>query len=155
MENNNVDIHDDINFGYEINKTAHYLKMSALAFFKEEGYTLTPEQFFTLYFIEKNDGISQRQLGKIALKDRPNITRILDILEKNGFANRKVDPNNRRIFKVFITEEGRKHVETILKSFIKLRCIAKDNLTDEEIETLLRILSKIRSNLEESFKLQV
>ena len=154
MQNSKIDL-AHTNFGYAIGKTAHYLKMVALTFFKEEQFMLTPEQFFTLYFLYKEDGINQRQLARIALKDRPNITRILDILEKNNFVHREVDPNNRRIYKVFITEEGKKKAETILPLFIEVQNMAKNGLTDEEIDSLIRILGKIRSNLEETFKLQI
>ena len=41
------------------------------------------------------DGLYQRQLSEITMKDRPNITRIINILEKNGYVTRVSDKNKR------------------------------------------------------------
>lgn len=140
---------------YLVNKTALFLKMSGLQFFKEKNFAITPEQASILHILYQEDGISQRQLGKTALKDRPNITRLIDILEEKKFVYRELDPQNRRIFKVFITEEGKKQVESILPDIMEARKRAFDGLSEEDLEILKNILVKIQNNLEETFKLQV
>ena len=56
--------------------------------FKKENYPITPEQFTVLTAILDHDGLYQRQIGAITLKDRPNITRIVNILEKMELVTR-------------------------------------------------------------------
>jgi DNA-binding MarR family transcriptional regulator len=144
----------EISIGYMISRTALYLKISALQFFKNNEYNVTPEQFGILYILSRENGLYQRQLSKMTLKDRPNITRIIDILEKRGLIYRELDPENRRIFKVFITEEGRQQVEDILPSLCEFRDKTIEGLSQEDLNDLKRILGKIRSNLDATFKLQ-
>ena len=50
--------------------------------FTKENFPLTPEQYTVLTAILDHDGLYQRQISAITLKDRPNITRIINILEK-------------------------------------------------------------------------
>lgn len=140
--------------GYLIGKTALYYRITGLQFFKEKKFSITHEQFAILYILNVENGIYQRQLGKIALKDRPNITRLVDILEEKGFVYREIDPNDRRIIKVFITESGKKQVETIYPSILELNNKALEGITSEEKVILKKLLEKIRNNLDETFKLQ-
>lgn len=144
-----------VGVGYLINKTALYFKITVLQFFKEKNFDITPEQFAVLFFLSKENGMYQRQLAKICLKDRPNITRLVDILEKRNLVYREIDPNNRRIFKVFITEEGKKHVEDIHPIFFEMNKKATTGISEEELEFFKKILAKICANMDENFKLQI
>jgi len=154
MKKDKIDF-SEVGVGYCINKTALYLKITALKLFKERNFNITPEQFGILFFLSKEDGLCQRQLAKITLKDRPNITRLVDILEKNDFVYRKTDPNNRRIFKVFITEEGRKQVTEIHPLLLEIQNKAIKGITSNEIRSIKKILEKICENMDDDFKLQI
>ena len=59
----------------------------AIQKFYAEKYEITPEQFTILATLIEHDGLYQRQIGAITLKDRPNITRLTRILE--GSQNNK------------------------------------------------------------------
>ena len=47
--------------------------------FREKKFAITPEQFEVLAILAEEDGLYQRQIAAIMLKDRPNITRIINI----------------------------------------------------------------------------
>jgi len=144
-----------VGVGYCINKTALYFKITVLQLFKENNFNMTPEQFGILFFLSREDGLYQRQLAKISLKDRPNITRMIDILEKKGFVHRETAPDNRRIFKIFITEEGRNQVAKIHPLLLEIQREALKGITIEEIELIKNILGKICENMDDDFKLQI
>jgi len=154
MEKNQI-ILPKVGIGYLINKTALYFKITCLQLFKEKAFDITPEQLGILFFLSKEDGMYQRQLAKISLKDRPNITRLVDILEERGFVYREADPENRRIFKVFITEEGKKQVESIHPALLEMQEKAVTGMSEEETESLRKLLAKICGNMDENFKLQI
>ena len=81
------------NVGYCITKTAQYLKFSALATLKNVNVNdpLTLDQYGVLFALLQNNGIYQRQLGSVLLKDRPNTTRLVNILEeKNILKDEKI-----------------------------------------------------------------
>lgn len=154
MEKDKIDL-KNVGMGYMVNKAALYYKITVLQLFKEKDFNITPEQFGILFFLSKEDGLYQRQLAKILLKDRPNITRLIDILEKRGFVHREIDPDNRRVFKVFITEEGREQVAKIHPCLLEIQKKATEGIKDEESESIKKILGKVCENLDDDFKLQI
>ena len=110
-----------------------------------EAY-ITPEQFWILNVLVSNDGIYQRQIGQITLKDRPNITRLLKILEVKGLITKKEDVNKRKIYKIFITEKGRKVHAKILPIVLSVWETCIKDIENEEIKIFLYTLNKIKMN---------
>ncbi len=145
----------EISLGYLLNRTALYIRIAALQLFKANNFCITPEQFGLLYTLSREDGLYQRQLSKILLKDRPNITRIVDILVKKGFVTRISDPGNRRIYKLYITDEGKEILLQIIPKARELHDKGIDGLTKDDMDNLKRIMGKIRDNFEENFKIQI
>ena len=66
--------------------------------FAEKNFGLTPDQYVILYLLLENDEIvCQRQLAEIMFKDRANISRIIDIMHKNGLVEKIPDSNGRNL----------------------------------------------------------
>lgn len=150
-----VDEISEMSLGYLINKTALYYRVSMQHFFKSSNFGITLVQFGVLYVLSKSNGLYQRQLGKILIKDRPNITRIVDLLELKSLVYREADPNNRRISKVFITDKG---IDTVNKLEPFIKNWHRDILLDfpqEEIVNLKKTLKSICQKLDSRFKLQI
>ena len=57
-------------------------KILALQRFSMNNYPITPEQFTILAALVEQDGMYQSQIAHWTMKDRPNITRLTNILEK-------------------------------------------------------------------------
>lgn len=63
--------------------------------------------YFPLYIIGKNSGkISQQELADQILTDKVSMVRILDCLTKDGFIERKVNPEDRRQHLLHITPKA-------------------------------------------------
>ncbi len=122
--------------------------------FSSVNAKITPEQFGVLTALIENDGMYQRQIGHLTLKDRPNMTRIIKILETKGLITRKEDVNKRKIYKLFITEEGKKVHADILPTVFKVWNTCIGDISDEEIQVFISTLNKIRGNLEKEVILQ-
>ena len=97
------------NFGYQIFKTNSIIKLAITKAFKSANSPITPEQWFVLYVVNQENGLYQKQIADILYKDKPNITRLLDILEEKGFIVRKNEVTNRRITKIYTTERGTRY----------------------------------------------
>lgn len=123
--------------------------------FVKANYEITPEQFTVLTAILDHDGLYQRQIGAITLKDRPNITRIINILENKELVTRTPDTNKRKVFKVNITEKGKKEYETVLPTVIEHWQDSVSGVSDEELTNCLNVLNKIKANLEEKLHIQI
>lgn len=145
----------EFGIGFLINKTALHFRLAALQAFKQDKHDITPEQFAILYILSFNDGMYQRQLSKLTLKDRPNITRLLNILEEKGLLYREADPENKRIFKIYITEKGRNTAKEVHKTLLSIKAQSSIDITEEEQVFFKKIMEKFCKNLEGLFELQI
>lgn len=93
--------------GFLTNKAAHALKLGLLRSFKLRGLDVTTEQWGVLNLLFHKDGLTQTELARTAIKDKPNITRILDTMEKKKLVVRQPDPNDGRTFRIHLTGKGR------------------------------------------------
>ena len=123
--------------------------------FAKANYPITPEQFTVLTAILDHDGLYQRQIGALTLKDRPNITRIIKILEEKELITKTPDSNKRKIFKINITEKGKQAYEMVLPTVLEHWQNTVEGVTDEELISCLNVLNKIKTNLEEKLKMQI
>lgn len=123
--------------------------------FSAKNFEITPEQLMVLSALIDHDGLYQRQIGMITLKDRPNITRIINILEKMNFVTRKPDVNKRKIYKVFVTDEGKNVVKKVMPTALELWENIVDGVDEDELEITLKVLNKFRENLMKDMNIQI
>ncbi len=123
-------------------------RVFAIQSFAKMDYEITPEQFTVLSALVENGALYQRQISAITLKDRPNITRIISILEGRGLITRQVESRGRQIQKVHITDKGREVYEIVLPEILKIWAETVENITDEEMSQCFTTLQKIKENLQ-------
>ncbi len=140
---------------FSLGVTALLSKIAQLQMFGQHSFPITPEQHFILSILSENKELYQRQICEIAYKDRPNITRLINILEKKGLVKRVSDVNKRKVYKVIITEEGLNVHNEIKKYMIALRDNAVKNIKTEDMETCLKVLLQMIDNLEPIAKIQI
>ncbi len=118
----------------------------ACALFKEEfdRYDLTPQQFGVLAFLWIQDGLSQAELSARSQIDRTTIGGIVDRLEKEGMVQRADDPDDRRAFKVMLSDKGKTMEDELCAVANRVLEKVVAPLSLEEHATLVRILEKIR-----------
>ena len=144
------------NIGFFITKTSQYLKFAAINAIKTLNIEdpLTFDQYELLHVLGNKDGLYQRQIGQILLKDRPNTTRLVNILAEKNFIERREDPENKRKHRIFITESGKQKVDALKP--LKYQMVDKvlAGITEQELASMLETLAKIRANLEDDFTMQ-
>ncbi len=141
--------------GMKLVRVGKMTRAIAVQRFTKENFPLTPEQYTVLTAILDHDGLYQRQISAITLKDRPNITRIINILEKMGFVTRTSDVNKRKIIKINITEKGKEAYNQALPTVLELWQESVEGVSDEELQSCLKVLNKIKVNLEEKLNIQI
>lgn len=63
-------------------------------------------QSFILFCLQENNGITLKEIGCRTLIDSSSMTVLVDKLEKDKLVERRLDPQDRRAIRVFITEKG-------------------------------------------------
>lgn len=133
--------------GLLLYRAGFLIRSSNLKRLREKGHTITPEKWMLLYELDKNEDISQKDLGHLIFKDKTNVTRLIDQLEKEGYVKRKVDENDRRKFKLRLTAKGKK----IKNSIIDIsKEVAEENykvFTKQEKKECTRLVKKLYEHL--------
>ncbi|MFH0736068.1 MAG: MarR family transcriptional regulator [bacterium] len=122
--------------------------------FSQNNIDISTERWGILNIVKASPGITQNEIALRCLKDKTNITRLLNVLEKQGHIERRIDENDRRIYNIYITTCGQILLEQLIPLAIGVNKIATKNLTTEEIEQLHKLLNKVQNTLtEELWKL--
>ena len=114
---------------------------------KQEGHGITVDQWVILKRISEVDGISQVDLANSTFKDPAAVTRMLDILEKKGFVERRAKPNDRRTHEIVLTEPGTALVEQVIPIAQHWRSKSLEGLREADIHTTKEVLKKMYENL--------
>ena len=146
MEKNELTDLDDFLI-YQIYGSARLLRFQLQKLLDENEPNFTPEQAFLLYKLYMNDGQSQRQLADKNLNDYPNITRLIDKLEKKGYVHREVNESDRRMFKVYMSEEGKTRFNSFIPLINYQREKLLENISLEEQEMVKDVLKRIEQNV--------
>ena len=139
----------DESLGFLIYRT-HTLGVSVLRkMLQAEGLDVTPEQLSVMGRIWEQEGANQNRLAEKAFKDRHTTTRILSLLQKKGFIERKPDEGDSRAYRLFLTRAGRdvlaKAAPVVMRHWKK----RQEGLSRDDIAALRRILGRIADNLED------
>lgn len=117
-------------------------------FYKESEVGITAEQFRLFTHLWESDGISQQQLCAPLNRDKAAVTRMVDILEKEGYIKRESDASDRRINLLFLTKKGKDIERESTKCVEKVLKLAVQNFSQKEKEELERLLKKMIQNLD-------
>lgn len=111
-------------------------------------YDLTKGQYLYLVRICEHPGIIQEILSEMLKVDRTTAARAIQKLELNGFIERRDDPYNKKIKKLFPTERGESVYPYIRSEHIHSDHVALVGFSDEEVETLFQLIQRVRKNIE-------
>ncbi|MFD1032530.1 MarR family winged helix-turn-helix transcriptional regulator [Metaplanococcus flavidus] len=134
----------------EIGMIARALDSISNIEFKE--LDLTKGQYLYLVRICENPGIIQEQLLELIKVDRSTATRALQKLEINDFIEKKNDPGNKKIKRLFPTEKGKEAFPFIIRENEFSNRVALEGFTDQEAELAARLLQRIRKNVEKDWE---
>lgn len=103
-----------------------------------------------LFALHENDGQSQRELSEKLGIQPATITMMVKRMTKAGLIERKQDAEDQRIFRVYLTDEGketRKRAAVIMKQ-LENECFG--HISEDEKETLAKLLLKMQAGLKEA-----
>jgi MarR family transcriptional regulator for hemolysin len=95
---------------------------------------------------EREEGLSQRELAHRLNIEGPTLVRHLDRMEQDGLVERCRDGEDRRVMRVRLTPAGRRRHAELAKVAAGVDEQLRALLTDHEVETLERVLPRIREH---------
>ena len=92
-------------------------------------------------------GVTQKELAALVGIDGSSLVRLLDILCRQGLAERRVDERDSRARLVHLTTQGGKRVAEIRQELAKGEKEMLADLSDDDIATMLRSFDSIEHRL--------
>lgn len=113
---------------------------------------LTRGQYLYLVRIDENPGIIPDRLADLVKVDRTTASRAINKLVKQDFIEKKPDPDNRKIKRLFATEKGKEAADYIRRENRHSNRVSLEGLTQEEEKNLSVLLKKVKNNIEADWK---
>ena len=135
--------------GSLITKSYWYVKTYFHKLLRENNIGITTEQFSVMMAVYTKSGITQSEIAKMVLKDKTNITRIIDLLEKSDYIKRKRDRNDRRIYKIYLTKSGKVILNKVFPITEQVDKNGLSNLNISQISELKKLLANVRETYRE------
>jgi DNA-binding MarR family transcriptional regulator len=125
--------------------------ISQLGFFSSRRFTqaleplgIGPRDFLLMRFVDASDGQSQHALAERLAIPPSRMVALVDHLEEHGLLERRPDPEDRRVRRLFLTRAGRSVLEKAGKIAIDYETQLCAGINREEREQLIELLQRLQ-----------
>jgi DNA-binding MarR family transcriptional regulator len=108
---------------------------------------LHPRHFGVMTMVAARPGMSQQQLHEKTAIDPSSMVAVIDELEARGLAERRPDPEDRRVRTIFLTQAGIETLARVRGLAAQLHRELFGVLSEEELRTLHVLLLKLADGL--------
>jgi len=112
-------------------------------------YGLHVGQDLLLMNVSEADGCTQNEIAECLGIQPATVTRMLQRVERNGLIERRKDPDDNRITRVYLTEEGRRQEQRLTQLWESVEGDLVKGMTSIEQALLRRLLLQMIQNITE------
>lgn len=131
----------------ELNLTGLKLKQYTAVMLKKSNIDLTPEQFLLIDLLWNHGPLSQQQLADMMQKDKNSVTKLIDAIERKGFAVRNQNPVDRRSNTITLTPKAHDLKLSAKTTGIGMLNTILNGISEEEQLSFLTTLRKLSENM--------
>ena len=143
----NDKLKSDINLGMLIGQVHRLSTKKFVQNSHNSGLDISMDQWIVLGPIWENDGVSHKEISEYCLKDKTSVTKIIDTLEKKNLVVRVSDQLDHRVKRVVLSNKGKELFLQAIPIMELTRDQLRDGITEQDIESLRSVLTKIYNNL--------
>jgi len=115
---------------------------------KLKQYNIGKHEIRTLKIINKYSGLSQNEVCSILKEDKITVSKAVKNLEKQGYINKVKDLEDKRIYRLYITEKGSFDRKDFLEIVNDINEIFYKGLSDTQKTELLKLLDILQDNIQ-------
>jgi MarR family transcriptional regulator for hemolysin len=132
--------------GFIVNNTAKaFQKALDAELRKNVGVTIS--QWRVISTLARQPGITQKEIADRVGIEGSTLVPIIDKMEKDGFVKRKLDNEDRRINRIYLTTKADDLWNSMIECALRIRKLSTKEISEEQIKTTLDVLRKISKNL--------
>ena len=132
--------------GLYIDRTYKVVRKDLITRFNESGIDLTPEQWVVVSKLKAEGEMFQTDLANHSFRDKPTVSRIIDLLARKKIVKRTSDKQDGRRFIISLTAEGEDLVKEALPVVEASREQGWTDLSEDEYQLMVKVLDKIFVN---------
>lgn len=106
---------------------------------------LTFEMLQIILYLERRDGVNQKELAEKTFKDKASLTSLLKNMEKKRLVSRVEDSEDRRNKKVFLTPLGREYGDKMRPLLKEIYVAVGKNTERKQIELSINYLQELNN----------
>lgn len=110
-------------------------------------YSLGSGTYPYLMTLFKNEGISQNQISKELAVDKALSARVIKKLIDLDYVKKETNSKDSRAYRLYLTEKSRAIIPAMKEELGKWNEIMTQNLTEEEKDLIVDLLSKVLDNI--------
>ncbi len=110
-------------------------------------YGIGDKHYRYLLFLYRQESVTQDAMSKHFYVDKATTARAILELEEQGYVYRQVDQNDKRAYRVFLTEAGRAMEPVIRSALNDWAEVLTSNLTEDERKTAYDLLERMANNV--------
>jgi MarR family transcriptional regulator, transcriptional regulator for hemolysin len=108
---------------------------------------MTRAQWAILIWLERQPGISQKELSEILEVEPITVARLIDRLEARGMVERRPDPRDRRIWRLHLLRPAQDVIHEIDEHRADMTRIVTEGIEEKDLETVIEALLRMKSTL--------
>jgi len=135
------------NVGFLVNDIARLISAEYNRMMKPLG--LTRAQWRVIVHLHREDGLTQVELARLLGTGKVAVGGLVNRLEKSGWVKRRIDPDDRRANRVFLTEKGHAIEGDMMSTGRILTTRILSGLSEEERRRLTELLLVVKQSLVE------
>ncbi len=101
-----------------------------------------------LFHLQQRDGQTQAELARQMNRTPATVTATLTRMESDGWIERRRDPHDNRVLRVFLTEKAYGIQEEVAKRMRQIEAVTFAGFSDSELALMRRFFLQMEENLE-------
>jgi MarR family transcriptional regulator for hemolysin len=110
-------------------------------------HDMTRAQWVMLLWLERQPGITQKDLSELLEVEPITVARLVDRLEQRGMVERRPDPKDRRIWRLHLLPEAVPLLEEIKAERAEIAAMISEGLDEATLELMMQGLSRMKFTL--------
>ena len=134
--------------GFLVGRVAHAIHLQVQEFLDEAGIEMSAEELSILTVVAHMDAPeTMKNLASLCGRNATTVSRQITALEKAGYVNRELCPDDGRAFVVSITAAGKKLVKKTIPMTLALRKRAMQGIAPKDARVVQAALQQMLENL--------
>lgn len=114
---------------------------------RARAHGMTRAQWGILIWLERQPGISQKELAERLEVEPITVARLVDRLEARGMVERRPDPRDRRIWRLHLSPPAHLVLREINEQRAAMASLVAAGIDDESLTNMIEVLVRMKATL--------